>query len=226
MTRAHILAKIRKCLALAASANEHEAAAAFAKAREMMEAHGVSADDVALADVFEERARRATSAARPPLWETSLIFVVADTFGVAPLLATPDVIFAGTGAAPTIAKYAFAMVRRILKANRAAYIKNNLRRCKIATKRARADHYCYGFVQGIRAEMSALLTAPVKCPLGEQWLVQRYQRIATVKARMPQNTRSARTFNDYQNGKCAGGNVKLHQGLGGSAQPERIGHDT
>ena len=38
-----LLAKIRKCLALARSANEHEAAAALAKARQLMEEHGVIA---------------------------------------------------------------------------------------------------------------------------------------------------------------------------------------
>ena len=37
-----ILDKIKKCLVLASSANEHEAAAALRQAQKLMEAHGIS----------------------------------------------------------------------------------------------------------------------------------------------------------------------------------------
>lgn len=50
-TRAALMAKIKKCLALAQSANEHEAALALEKARALMEEHGVSAEDLQLSDV-------------------------------------------------------------------------------------------------------------------------------------------------------------------------------
>ncbi len=216
MSRSQVLKKIRKCLALAASANEHEAAAALAKARELMEAHNVSESDVALADVCEERVRRATSAARPPVWEANLIHVVADTFGVAPLLGCAEVIFAGTGAAPTVATYAFAMVRRILAAKRKAYIARELRRCKLATKRVRADHYCRGFVRGIETQMACLMSGPIACPLGEQWLAERYNG-APVRARAPAATRSNRVHDDFVTGFDAGSKIRLHQGLDGRA---------
>ncbi|MCC7097296.1 MAG: DUF2786 domain-containing protein [Thermomonas sp.] len=219
MTRAEVLAKIRKCLALAASANEHEAAAALAKARELMDAHGVSESDVALAYVVEERVRRATAAQRPPQWEVNLIHVICGTFGVAPMLAGPEVVFAGTGAAPTVATYAFAMVRRILSGKRKAYIATELRRCKLATKRARADHYCRGFVRGIEIEMATLMSGPLQCPLGEQWLAEKYNGV-TVRARAPAATRSSRIHNDFMTGFDAGSEVKLHQGLGGRPAPE------
>ena len=220
MTRAEVLAKIRKCLALATSANEHEAAAALAKARELMEAHNLSERDVELADVCAESVRRATEAARPPEWEGSLILVVAGTFGVAPMLDGRDVIFAGTGAGPTVAGYAFAMVRRILAAKRKAYIKTELRRCKIATKRARADHYCRGFVRGIEIEMACLMSGPIDCPLGKQWLAEQYQDSGPVKARPPAATRSTRTTSDFLAGYEEGAQVRLHQGLDGAAAGE------
>lgn len=47
MTREKVLDRIRKCLALSKSANEHEAAAALRQAQKMMDQHGVSEDDVA-----------------------------------------------------------------------------------------------------------------------------------------------------------------------------------
>ena len=68
MSKKSVLAKIRKCLALANSANEYEAAAALAKARALMEEHGLTDDDIALADVCQEQASRASKAARP--WRT------------------------------------------------------------------------------------------------------------------------------------------------------------
>lgn len=227
MTSAEVLAKIRKCLALATSANEHEAAAALAKARELMEAHNISERDVALADVFAEQVRRATDAARPPEWEAHLILVVAGTFGVAPMLDGRDVIFAGTGAAPTVSGYAFAMVRRILTSKRKAYIKAALRRCKVATKRARADHYCRGFVRGIEIEMACLMSGQIECPLGEQWLAEKFQNRRSVKPRVPNATRSTRIRADYLAGYEEGAQVRLHQGLDGNVagEPQRIGHE-
>ena len=44
-----ILDKIKKCLALASSANEHEAAAALRQAQKLMQAHGLTDQDVAAA---------------------------------------------------------------------------------------------------------------------------------------------------------------------------------
>ena len=64
MTRAQILKKIRKLLALSASANEHEAAAALAKAQALMEEHELAERDVELADI-ETAAGRRRAAARP-----------------------------------------------------------------------------------------------------------------------------------------------------------------
>lgn len=45
-----VLDKIRKCLALGKSANEHEAAAALRQAQKMMQAHGLTDDDVGLVE--------------------------------------------------------------------------------------------------------------------------------------------------------------------------------
>lgn len=40
--RNKVLDKIRKCLALSTSSNEHEAAAALRQARKLMDAHGIT----------------------------------------------------------------------------------------------------------------------------------------------------------------------------------------
>ena len=98
MTDPKILARIKKCLSLANSANEHEAAAALAKAKEMMDAYDISDDDLRFAEISVDRTRRATSAERPPHWEVALIHLVAGVFAVAPVICGKDVDFVGLGA--------------------------------------------------------------------------------------------------------------------------------
>src|SRR5882724_10574426 len=48
--KGRILDKIRKCLALSKSANEHEAAAALRQAQKMMQANGLTEDEVGLVE--------------------------------------------------------------------------------------------------------------------------------------------------------------------------------
>lgn len=76
-----LLAKIRKCFALASSANEHEAAAALAKARALMEEHGITPEQLAMADVAEASAR-ASRTKTPPRWENYLCAAVRRALGV------------------------------------------------------------------------------------------------------------------------------------------------
>ena len=53
--RDKILDKIKKCLALSASSNEHEAEAALRQARKMMETHGITDLDIQAAEAEERR---------------------------------------------------------------------------------------------------------------------------------------------------------------------------
>ena len=55
MTRDEALDKIKKCLALAASPEAHEAAAALRQAQKLMAQFGLTETDVTLADVGEVR---------------------------------------------------------------------------------------------------------------------------------------------------------------------------
>ena len=50
MNREDALKKIKKCLALSRSANEHEAAVALRQAQHLMREHGLREQDVSLAD--------------------------------------------------------------------------------------------------------------------------------------------------------------------------------
>lgn len=219
-----ILSRIKKCLALASSANEHEAAAALNKAREIMAEHGLDDEALKLAEVELERTRRPTKANRPPRWELALIDIISGTFAVEPIILGVDVGFAGIASRSTIAVYAFDMVRRIITRKRSDYIKQHLRRCKAGTKRARADHYCTGFVRGIEMEIICLVPERRECELSKKWLAETFTRTESVKARAPAATKSRSTSDDYWNGFDEGHKVKLHQGLAGGqvTEPERL----
>lgn len=118
-----LLKKIQKCLRLAKSANEHEAAAALAKARELMDAHGLAEADVAMAEI-EEATARASRNLRPPLWEAHLNSAINRALGTISFIdERGDRCFVGRGPTPAIASYAFAMLFRQLKIARAEYIR-------------------------------------------------------------------------------------------------------
>lgn len=77
-----ILCKIKKCLALSASSNPHEAAAALRQAHALMNKHGVSAHEVTMADIGEARADSKTmSRDKPAHWELRLAALVGSAFG-------------------------------------------------------------------------------------------------------------------------------------------------
>lgn len=215
-----ILARIKKCLALSSSANEHEASAALAKAKEMMDTYGISDEELQLADVSMETTRRATSARRPPAWEVRLIHLISGTFAVEPVIDGQNVCFAGLNSRPVIATYAFAMVRRIIKRRRSDYLAKELRRCKLAIKRARADHFCTGFVRGIEVEIICMIDHQ-ECALAKAFVEQSFA-LDSVKPRAASTTRSRAVGDDYHRGFEEGSKVKLHRGLEGEAASDPV----
>lgn len=219
MNRA-ILDKIRKCFALAASANEHEAAAALAKARALMAEHGISEADVALADIAEAKART-SDAMRPPRWETILSMAVCRALAVSAYLdGEGKRSFVGVGASAEIAAYAFQALYRQLKAARRAYIGSRLKRCKPGRKRQRADAYCEGWAYAVHSEIAALApTTP--SPLIQQWLAERHPSLMKVDPRGAK-IGNGKVADDWVNGHCAGDGVQLHKGVGGSTAQKRL----
>ena len=214
-----LYAKIRKCLALASSANEHEAAAALAKARALMEEHTIDAAQLDLADV-DERASRGTRNERPPHWENLLSAAVQRAIGVICYLdANSDRCFVGKGAAPDIAHYAFQILFRHLKRERAAYIAKHLNRCKIGRKRLRADMFCQGWANGVYRKIDVLVPADSGArETLEKWLAEQKSDLVPVKARhaTANGTAAAR---DYQRGFNKGQLVDLNHGVGSGSAP-------
>lgn len=206
-----LLAKIRKCLALASSSNEHEAAAALAKARELMEEHGVDDATLAMAEV-EEATGRASRTQKPPMWETILAHTVARALDVTSFVNhVGDRTFVGRGARSEVAAYAFVVLFRQLKAARAAYIAKHLRRCRPGRKRARADAFSQGWAAIVHSKIAALYPVPAVDDVVGQYLAVHHPGLAPIQSRQAS---SRRTDGDFSRGVDAGADVNLHSGVG------------
>lgn len=217
-----LLKRIKACLALATSANEHEAALALTKARELMDAYGVTEEDLAMADIGNATARGSRNN-RPAGWESILSVTVCRALGVTALLDEQrDRRFVGRGPAPDIAAYAFLTLFRHLKRARGEYIARQLRRCSLARKRARADAFCEGWAGAVFTKIAGLYPKREDDTAIEQYLAATFGQLVSTA---PRAASGGRTDRDRWSGWDQGAKVDLHHGVGGSGlTPGQITH--
>lgn len=224
MTRAELLAKIRKCLALAKSANEHEAANALAMARRLMDEYGVDEAEAATIDVGEADVRGG-GASTPSRWETILAAAVTDAIPTI-VISRGDAgwTFVGITPAPEIATYAFTTLYRQLKRARAAYLATALKRVRTQQmKTKRADAYCEGWVMAVRRKIAALYPEQATDALVLAYFERRFPDRNSLKPRAA-NLGGVKAANDRGRGWSAGHDVDLRHGVAGGGAPALIGH--
>jgi hypothetical protein len=224
--RAKILDKIKKCLALSASSNAHEAEAALRQARKLMEAHGITDLDVQAAEA-EERRAKAGAKSSPANWETMLAVKVGDAFGCRVIFSggfwnrPGEWCFIGCGAAPEVANYAFAVLHRQAKRAREEHIKAKLKRCKVATKTRRADLFSEGWVRSVVGTIAAFAESDQQTTAIDAYLVKHHPSLRNLQARDRNEGRKLRDheYDDYAAGSRFGRDVQLNRGVGGQAAP-------
>ena len=154
-----ILRKIKRCMELSKSSNEHEAALALKQMQSLMQKHGFNEKHVKAADVceftFELKVKK------PAQWILNLHSAIGQALDCASVIShckyfNSDLVFIGVGSSPEIASYAFDVLFRKLKQNRSEYIENNLYRYKRANKTKLADAYCTGWVQNVYSKVKNL----------------------------------------------------------------------
>lgn len=111
-----ILRRIKKCLALSRSDNEHEAAAALRQAKRMMDKYGIdateaSAPDYEVHDLSEGKARKS----RLTQAERALYSVVARFFGCTLYSDNGWPVIVGVSPAPKIVEYAASVLLRQMR---------------------------------------------------------------------------------------------------------------
>lgn len=219
MDKEKALDKIKKCLALSRSANEHEAAQALKHAQALMAQYGVSESDVALADVGECRKKAPKTA---PKWHWRLVHLCGRAFGCERWHSNNfmggSFVFCGLGGRPELAAYAYEVLLRQLKAARRQYIKTALSRvCDSRIKTARADKFCEGWVSQVASVVQDFARTDAEKELLEYYQTNKYGKFDVAKTR---TVKAAVGWADYQKGLDAADGVRLDVPLGREQQAQ------
>ena len=227
MNRDDALKKIKKCLALSRSANEHEAAAALRQAQALMREHGLREKDVSLTDVVEVKVKACSTAANA--WELRLVSVIADAFGCETfaLLAgrynhagnyvrLRHWVFVGMHAAPSVAGYACEVLLRQCAKARLAHIAKQPRNCKPITKTARGDAFAMGWVSAASQLVERFAQPEADKALLLTYIEQQHGELKSDKARNIAKARKT-DWGHYSAGHRSGENAQLQPGVGGMA---------
>lgn len=232
MNRDQALSKIKKCLALAKSANPHEASAAMRQAQKLMAEHGLDQAAVDLADIREERVRAAMDSM--PRWEVRLADIVGEAFGcnviwtkarrlVGSYRVVTDtiVVFIGSQSGAQVGRYAYEVLSRQCARSRLAHIRVQPRTCKPITRTARGDAFADGWVSGVRELVEKFANSDANQLLIEQYVKLHFPDIKTTDAKNRAVGRNVRDT-DHWKGVEAGRNAQLNRGVGGMTQQERL----
>lgn len=224
MTRAEALRRIRACLRLTASDEPHEAAAALRQAQALMAQHGITADEVDLADV-QTATRPAGRALRPAAWLVGLANMVGAAMGACALFDplrtrsgwTGRVRFVAVGPRAEIAAYAFTVCARQLADGRRRVLHRSCR-LKRATRMRRANLWCEYWVEGAARHVQALALPSRETALVDAWFARREIVVKDGRAARP-DPRDVQTMLD---GLAAGAEARLHPGVPGGARPPAL----
>lgn len=222
--RQKIFEKIKKCMALSASSNEHEAEAALRQARALMEKYGIDHADMLAYEACEESVR-AGAKNKPSNWESRLAAKVADAFDCRLIFCggwnRGEWTFIGVDASPEIAGYAFSVLLRQCKRARTEHIDTFLRRCKTGTKTRRADLFCEGWVNAVTGKLAAFIGDERAENAIEAYVAKHYPELKDLAPRDRNTGKKLRDheYGDYMRGGAAGKNAELNRGMNGAAAP-------
>ena len=211
-----ILNKIRKCMALGQSANEHEAASAMRQARKLMDKHGLTEVHVGLAEFGEEGVDLGYR--RFPGWVTALAAVIGTAFQCSAYTSWRSVDYVGRKENTVIASYCLEVLMRQLKAARKDFVSSlpSYGRYGARIKRENADAYCEGWVSAVAAkvrEFAAPITQQEKARHNQYLTDVREAKVKKARDRKLAHESSASAAAAAQLGYRAGKDVQLHHGM-------------
>lgn len=241
MNKKVVIEKIKKCLALSKSANQHEAAAALRQAMAFMEKYQIDADDPELLGVTEALILGSGSQ-KPTVFEAVLANSIAKMMDCKVILRSQIKVtaqmelkkemswtFIGFDPAPEIASYAFEVLYRQLKKARSGFISENLKRVQIkANKVKRADLFCEGWVLEATKQVSNLNPNKEKIDQIQSYIQQKYKvrNSESTDRNKKTNTSADRYQNDLHARRQSGKNAKLNNAMNSSAPMEKLGVST
>ncbi|MBI4928157.1 MAG: DUF2786 domain-containing protein [Anaerolineae bacterium] len=217
MTREEIIIKIKKCLELSSSSNEHEAALAMKRAQEMMAKHHITESDIEMSKITESD-MQAHDSHKVPVHIVRLANLVVRAFGCGYFFIMQyhnwrnitHVRFIGEGARPEIAAYAFDVLARQMGRGRKAYLAGLSRRLKRANRAKYAALWADGWVRSVSAKVVDMAMSPEERDRIEMAIARRGTEKMTLKGHKLKNEKE---FEAFLKGASAGKDVHLHKAV-------------
>lgn len=228
MDREDILAKVKKCLDLAKSGNENEAAAAMRQARKLMDLHALSETEVLAVGAGQSTAKSAV-ANIPPSWENQLANRIGRAFGCRVIfsqgLCQGQWIFVGIPPNHEIAAYSMDVLYRQLRRARTEFMGAKLKRFKKANKTRRADLFCEAWVYAACAQLTKAAASEAETAVIDAYMQTHFSNLGELR---PVNRNAGRDIDHkdaaaIEAGRSAGSNAELHRGVGAAAAPLMLG---
>lgn len=223
MDKNKVMEKIKKCLALSKSANEHEAAQALKQAQALMDKYQVTDSDVELSKISSEASERRV-AQRLADWQWDVAGLVAEVFGCAKYKQGNRMCFYEFGSRPQIAAYAFDVVWRQISAARRDYLRSEWLQRDKAKREYLANRFCEGWLYGARKVVQEFALAEDEQNRMEEYAAKvleiKYVKPKTVRAGL-----SLRRDGDLAADKGAesGKKLQLHHAVNGADGVKQIG---
>lgn len=224
MDKEKVLDKIKKCLALSKSANEHEAAQALKQAQALMRKYEVNAVDIALSEVSEQRADR-RMAFKLAGWQWSVANMIADIFGCQSYQRGKTMMFYGIGNRAEISVYAFDVVYRQISADRRKFLKT-CRESKQAHRTYLADQFCNGWIMGAWKTVKKFEMSDEEKAIMDGYKKKEYPDMAEARTRDAKSSILQGSTMEYEalaQGMESGKQVQLHHAMNGTDGVKQIG---
>jgi len=222
--REKLLEKIRKCMALAASATGNEAETALRQATKLMEAHQVSHAEM-LAIGIKKSTVKAGALSRPSSWEELLASGIARVF-CCRLVFSPGWNegywnFIGLPPANDVAAYSFEVLFRQARRARQEFMGQSLKRFKKANKIRRADLFCDGWVRTALRNVAPLTPAEGVEEAIQSYMDTKFDNLEKLES-VDRNKGRPLSYKDelaLEAGLAAGRNAQLNKGVGAGSAP-------
>ncbi|HBD1844130.1 TPA: DUF2786 domain-containing protein [Salmonella enterica] len=212
---------VRKLLELSRNnSNAHESGLALRRAQQLMAKYGINELDAELSSIREAETHFAPSEAeKVPAWMERLVWVANHAFGCRAYYSWKEkegnyrriVVFYGFNERPAIAAYSFEVLSRQLMTAASSYLKTQNKRLKLSTRRARAEQFRAGWVDGVHRVIGVYSIPENENRLMMHWLNGKgFEKAIIRDARECRGADIAR-----MRGYEAGQNARLHQGVQG-----------
>ncbi|MFT9016445.1 MAG: DUF2786 domain-containing protein [Acetobacter sp.] len=210
-----MMERLKRLLALSRSANEHEAAAALAKAQELMRELAVTEDDLDLADytMVECLIIVTKPGHRLPIYGGMLANVVEKAFGCKAIFSDTAILWLGPKSKAEISAYSWSVLARLLNTKRAEYIfAAILQEGSPGRRAAKADTYCEGWVYGVSKNIVEEKLSEKEMRLTTLFTSQKFPRLGTMQQR-GSGLSASDSSDAWQDGIRDGRKTRLHAGV-------------